>query len=138
MKIPTDYTEGYQEARAIDPIRAGNYVVHTTMGDPEADEMMAELAGLPQSETMQFFRAGMETDHRSKLADAPEVVRNFFRSVEREPEWVDQEEFMPGVRMFHRNSKLVLGGMVGGTLVEGFSTNIAKSFFITGGCENKG
>ncbi len=138
MKIPTDYTEGYREALAIDPARAGNYVLHTTIGDPEADEMMEELSGLPQSQTMEYFRAGMEADHSSRLADAPEVVRKFFRSIAQEPDWVDHEALMPGVRMFHRNSKLVLGGMVGGTLIEGFSTNIAKSFFITGRLRDQG
>ena len=48
------------------------------------------------------------------------------------PEWVDLPSFLPGCRMFHRNTRLVLAGMVGGVLVEGFSTNIAKSFFLTG------
>ena len=138
MKIPTDYTEGHPRARAIDPQRADNYVAHTTIGDPEADEMMEDLSGLPQSQTMEYFRAGMEEDQERRLADAPASVRDFFRSVYREPDWVDHEAFMPGVRMFHRNSKLVLGGMVGGTLVEGFSTNIAKSFFITGRLRDQG
>ena len=40
--------------------------------------------------------------------------------------------------MFHRNSKLVLGAFVGGTLIEGFSTNISKSFFITGRVRDQG
>ena len=34
--------------------------------------------------------------------------------------------------MFHKNSGLVLGAFAGGVLVEGFSTNISKSFSTTG------
>ena len=40
--------------------------------------------------------------------------------------------------MFHRNSQLVLGAFVGGVLVEGFSTNIGKSFYITGRLRDQG
>ena len=40
--------------------------------------------------------------------------------------------------MFHRNTRLVLAGMVGGVLVEGFATNIAKSFFLTGRLRDQG
>ena len=40
--------------------------------------------------------------------------------------------------MFHKNTRLVLAGMVGGVLVEGFTTNIAKSFFITGRLRDQG
>ncbi len=138
MNIPTDYAEGYPKARKIDAERADRYVAHTTIGDPDADAMMDELAGIPQAEAMEYLRAGMEAEYRSLLVDAPESVQKFFHSVDIDPDWVDHEEFMPGVRMFHRNSKLVLGGMVGGTLIEGFSTNIAKSFFITGRLRDQG
>ena len=138
MKIPTDYSAGYEVARALDVKRADNYLAHTTVGDPQADEMMDELAELPQGEAQQYLNAGMEGECGSRLADAPAVVRKFFRDIDEDPGWVDHRAFMPGVRMFHRNSKLVLGGMVGGTLVEGFSTNIAKSFFITGRVRDSG
>ena len=40
--------------------------------------------------------------------------------------------------MFLRNLKMVLGGMIAGTLVEGFSTNISQSFFITGRLRDQG
>ena len=52
--------------------------------------------------------------------------------------WADLSSFLPGCRLFHRNTRLVLAGMVGGVLVEGFSTNIAKSFFITGKLRDQG
>ena len=40
--------------------------------------------------------------------------------------------------MFHRNRKMVVGGMLAGVLVEGFSTNISESFFITGRLRDQG
>ena len=38
----------------------------------------------------------------------------------------------PGIEMFHRNSTTFLLAFVTGVLLEGFTTNIAKSFHITG------
>ena len=72
------------------------------------------------------------------LLAAPESVRKFFDSYAEPPGWVDVNSFFPGCRMFHRNTPLVLAGMVGGVLVEGFSTNIAKSFFMTGRLRDQG
>ena len=40
--------------------------------------------------------------------------------------------------MFHRNSQVILGAFVAGVLIEGFTTNIAKSFFITGRVRDQG
>ena len=54
------------------------------------------------------------------------------------PDWVDFDSFLPGIRMFHRNSHLILGAFVGGTLVEGFATNISKAFFVSGRLRDQG
>ena len=40
--------------------------------------------------------------------------------------------------MFHHNTRLVPAGMLAGVLVEGYSTNISKSFFITGRLRDPG
>ena len=40
--------------------------------------------------------------------------------------------------MFHRHSSVVLAAFVAGVLIEGFTTNIAKSFFITGRVRDQG
>ena len=53
-------------------------------------------------------------------------------------EWLDYAAFAPAVRMFHRNSGVVLAAFVAGVLIEGFTTNIAKSFFITGRVRDQG
>ena len=137
MNAPTDYTEGYEKARAIDAELADRYVAHTTVADPEADAAMEVLAALGREQANRFIHAGMEQDE-DELREAPQLVRDFFKGLDTPPDWVDPSAFVPGIRMFHRNSRLVLGGMVGGTLVEGFSTNIAKSFFITGRLRDQG
>ena len=137
MQMPSAYTNGYESARALDPERARNYVAHTVIGDPEADELLEELAPLGQEELGRLIQIGMDGDERV-LQDAPAVLRAFFESCAVPPDWLDLPGHMPGIRMYHRNSSLVLGAMVAGTLVEGFATNIAKSFFITGKVRDQG
>ena len=138
MEIPSDYHAGYARARKLAPELADNYIAHTVIGDPKADAVVAELADLGQAKLGRFIQIGMDGRDKRALSETPAVLREFFRSCETVPDWVDPEGFTPGVRMFHRNSQLVLGAMVGGTLVEGFSTNISKSFFITGRLRDQG
>ncbi len=135
-KIPSCYLSGYAKARAQDPETAANYVAHSLIGDPEADEVIEQMASLKPDEAARWYRLGMnaedpgERDHI--LRNAPPALRKFLNKLDAPPDWVDLASYTPGIRMFHRNSKLVLGAFVGGTLIEGFSTNISKSFFITG------
>ena len=126
--IPSAYIDGYANGRTVDAGRAENYVAHTTVGDPVADAMVADLTALGSEESSRLIRAGMHGDDETALRRAPASVREFFDSCAEPPDWVDYSAFLPGCRMFHRNTRLVLAGMVGGVLVEGFSTNIAKSF----------
>ena len=137
MRMPSAYTNGYESARALDPERAQNYVAHTLIGDPEADELLEELAPLGQEELGRLIEIGMDGDERA-LRDAPAVLRAFFESCAVPPDWLDLPGHAPGIRMFHRNAALMLGAIVAGTLVEGFATNIAKSFFITGKIRDQG
>lgn len=138
MKIPSAYIEGYAKDREVDPERAANYVAHTTIGDPLADAMIADVHPLGQEESSRLIALGMRGEDESELRAAPASVREFFESCNDRPDWVDLPSFLPGCRMFHRNTRLVLAGMVGGVLVEGFSTNIAKSFFLTGRLRDQG
>ena len=138
MNIPPSYLPGYEEARALDPERASRYIAHTTIGDPEMDAVVEELASLEPGEGRRFIEAFMDDQDESVKRDAPPVLREFFEKAATPPDWVDFDAFRPGIRMFHRNSQLVLGAFVGGTLVEGFSTNISKSFFITGRVRERG
>ena len=138
MNVPTDYLTGLPKASEQDPETASNYVAHTVIGDPLADAMLDDLAHLPGHERTHLFHAVMQDRDEGALSGAPPSVRAFFHDAERVPDWVDFDAFTPGIRMFHRNSKLILGAFVGGTLVEGFATNISKSFFITGRLREQG
>ena len=138
MDVPSDYEPGSERARAIDSAVASCYLAHTTIGDPAADDLVERLATFDSEESRRIIQQAMDAEDPSGLRDLPAFVSDFFEETSIPPDWVDQRAFMPGIRMFHRNSRLVLGAMVGGTLVEGFSTNIAKSFFITGRVRDQG
>ncbi len=106
MNLPTDYATGYEKALALEPDLASTYIAHTVIGDPEADAMMAEVSALGPPEARRILAAGMNREHAT-LREAPAVARIFFQSLDAAPDWVNHKEFDPGIRMFHRNSRLV-------------------------------
>ena len=138
LVIPTDYAEPYKRARAADPERARNYILHTTIGDPVCDELMAQLDTVPLQDADRFLRAAVEDPDDPALKDAPAAVLAFVDDLETVPDWVDPEAFAGGIRAFHRDSSACLAAMLGGVLVEGFTTTIARSFFITGRLRDQG
>ena len=132
MKIPSDYQEGYKKALQIDRERATNYIAHTTIGDPLADELVDDLSHLDHSLSADLLKTALSADTSRIGRDAPASLKKFMDSCNDVPEWVDFDAMKPGFAMFHRNIRFVLAGMVAGTLVEGFTTNISLSFFIKG------
>ncbi len=137
MKIPTDNASGYESARAIDREVATNYIAHLSIVDPPADDLMEELNDFDRGAMTEFLRAGFDNDDAA-LKNAPVAMQEFFREISVPPEWLSETDFAPGIRMFHRNSKVILASFVAGVLIEGFMTNIAKSFFITGRVRDQG
>ena len=138
MNIPTDYELGYEKARAVAPDIADKYVAHTLTGDPLAEAMTEDLAEFSSEESRRLIGSAMNQEGEEALRDAPDSLRKFFKDAETPPEWLEYAAFAPGVRMFHRNSQVILGAFVAGVLIEGFTTNIAKSFFITGRVRDQG
>ncbi len=132
-QMPTAYSEGYSKAivNAADRRATDNYIQHTTIGDPELDPVMEELSSMPPGDLHRFIGAGIE-QREEVLQSAPQVLRDFFKTLDEDPPWLEYEAFKPGVRAFHKNVDLMLVAFVTGVLVEGFSTLIAKSFSITG------
>ena len=138
LVVPSDYVESYERARRVDPERARNYIIHTMIADPVCDEMMVQLGEVPLRDADRFIRAAIENPDDPSLDDAPAGVHAFIEELETVPDWVDYDEFADGIRAFHRDSSACLAAMLGGVLVEGFSTTIAKSFFITGRLRDQG
>ena len=136
-KAPTCYAEGLPKASELDPDIASNYIAHTPTGDPEADAVVELLEPLDPALAMRYVGAGMD-QNEDRLASDPSVLRNSFSGITTVPYWVGSNSFLSGIKMFHRNSKIVLAAFVGGVLIEGFSTNISKPFFITGRLRESG
>lgn len=137
LNVPAAYLDGYARARSVDREVADNYIRHTTIGDPELDPVMEELARLPPAEMHRFIRAGVEQDDDATLRRAPRALRDFFDNVQ-VPDWVDFETFEPGQRAFYANVSNMLIAYAVGSAVEGFSTLVSKSFSITGRVPNLG
>lgn len=60
LPAPTAYTEGYAKARLVDEALADDYIRHTTIGDPELDPVMEELASMNPGQLHRFIGAGIE------------------------------------------------------------------------------
>lgn len=131
IAVPSAYADGYARARARDPAFVDAYIRHTHIGDPLADPVAAELARLP-SKQVHALLARVLQDPYDLPEDTPESLRHFIDEVSEVPDWFDEDIALVASRAFLRNSDLVLAGLVGGSIVEGFATLISKSFRIRG------
>ena len=137
LEVPVDYRPGYEKACQIDPVLAGNYIAHTQIGDPPADALVEALTPLGGAEFHRLITGAMN-QAPGVFDQAPQELREFFDLVESETSEFAHLDFGPGIRRFHANSDIILEGLVGGSLVEGFSTNISRSFVITGRLREQG
>ena len=109
-----------------------------SFGDPLGEEMVADLAEFSPQGQNRLIKAGMDNEGWDAFPDAPDSLPMFFDNASATPDWVDPSAFNPGIRMFHRNSRLILVAFVPGVLIEGFTTSIAKSFFFAGRVRDQG
>lgn len=131
MRIPAVYVDGLEEARASNPTLAVKYVEHTLVGDPLADAAIQSLEGLDRMEVHRLVRAGTDQDD-DILGGAPRALQDFFAAVGASPAWVDHEAMAPGWDGFHDNVYEFVLAVVAGSIVQGFTTSISKSFTATG------
>lgn len=132
LQIPSAYSPGYAQARPLNPEFADNYIRHTMIGDADLDPVMEDLSGMPPGEMHQYIHAGLHQEEDT-LKKAPESLRRYFREVDPKiPAWVRFEDFHPAVIGFHKNMPEILVAFVTAALLEGFTTLISKSFYLTG------
>ena len=137
LGMGSDYRPGYEKVAAADRERAANFCAHTLIGDPEAEAVVEELFDLGDSEAYRLIKAAMDEDDKG-LSDAPQSLLDFFEDISHPPTWWDPSAAGPGIRSFHRHSDMILQAVAAGVLVEGFTTNIARSFIITGRLRDQG
>ena len=130
MDIPSCYVDGYEAARKVHPELADMYIRYTTLGDPVADAVCTELAETADPGDVHRIIATTVNHHDDPPKDTLESLLNLIGEAKIVPEWFDPDLALKGTRAFIRNSDMVLGGLVGGAIIEGFSTLISKSFRI--------
>ncbi len=130
MIIPRSYVDGYEAARKVDPVWAEKYIRYTTVGDPIGDAVVADLAKNATTTQVHGIIASTLDNWNNLPAGTPESLRQLIADSAVMPDWYDRELAMDATRAFLRNSDMVLGGLIGGAIVEGFSTLISKSFRI--------
>ncbi|MQA11109.1 MAG: DUF2236 domain-containing protein [Pseudonocardiaceae bacterium] len=70
-------------------------------GDPLADAVVAMMHDLPPGEGHRMFEQAL-TEGIDSLDDPPEAFRDFFRSVEATPYWLDTDQLEAGARAITR------------------------------------
>ncbi|WP_420442157.1 oxygenase MpaB family protein [Candidatus Palauibacter sp.] len=137
MEIPSCYADGYEKARKVDPVLARLYIRHTTVGDPAADAVIDEMAGVSSpARVHRIISAALENYHDMPSSGdgvpghIPDALQNLIADAAVVPGWYDPKISRVATRAFLNNSDMVLGALVGGAIIEGFSTLISKSFRI--------
>lgn len=137
LEMGSDYRPGYEKVPAAEREIAANFCAHTRIGDPQCEAVVEELFDLGDSNAYRLMKAAMDEDHKG-LSDAPQSLLDFFEDISNPPAWWDPSATGPGIRSFHRHSDMILQAFAAGVLVEGFTTNIARSFIITGRLRDQG
>ncbi|MXX68256.1 MAG: DUF2236 domain-containing protein [Gemmatimonadales bacterium] len=132
MNIPSCYVDGYAEAWKVDAKLAEQYIRHTNVGDPVADAVVAALATTASPAGVHRIIAEALEGRGDVPKGTPQVLRDLLVETGTLPDWFDRELYRDATRAFLRNSDMVLGALVGGAIIEGFSTLISRSFRIRG------
>ena len=142
-RVPIAYRETCGPARECDAALTEQYLEHALIGDADADAVVQELAEGGEENGHHVIHAALEgLDKQDEQASAVlkkhPALEAFRDSLEQGPEWLDHAMFRPGIRLFTRKSRYILAGVLSASLIENFSTNISKSFFITGRLRDQG
>ncbi len=132
MNVPRSYADGYGRARELDTALAEAYVRHTTVGDPLADAVVAELARTYRPSDLHGVIQSAISRSGDQPPDTPESLVHFVESTSALPEWFDRDLAMTASRAFLRNPTGIMAALVAGAIIEGFATMISKAFLIRG------
>ena len=137
-EVPTVYRDSVARAIEHDPDYAELYLRLTRVGDPLADAAVEEDATIGGERAHLILRRYLNEQDDGALKDSPPALREFLESQGQKPDWYDPKKLEAGVRLFHRESAPLLTCVLAATLLENLSTQIAKSFFLTGRVRDNG
>ena len=127
LSIPTDYTLGYEKARAVAPDIAANYIAHTHIGDSLGEAMMEDLAEFSPQESGRLIQAAMNQEGEEALKNAPASLREFFRDAETPAGMARLYSIsLQASACFTGTHRSVLAAFVAGVLIEGFTNEHSK------------
>ena len=130
--VPTAYRDGYLKARELDARLADDYIRNTMVGDPPADRVIDELAPVVGTGREHVIINRALSNHENMPEGTPGSLRDLVTQASTVPDWYDEEIAFVATRAFLRNPELFLAGLATGSIVEGFSCLISKSFRIRG------
>ena len=128
--IPSGYVDGHEAACKVDREFADLYIRHTVVGDPVADDVVADLAERCAPAEVHAVIAGALENPGDLQGTCPKLLRDFVAELADAPKWFDEDLARTATSGFIRNADMVLGALVGAAIIEGFSTLISKSFRI--------
>lgn len=132
MQIPSIYERGYQAALAEDAELAQTYIRYTMIGDPMADQVVEELEETGRQKQAHAILSRALANSKTPGPLCPESLSQLIEQASVVPDWYDRKLAMVATGAFLRNPEVVLAGLAAGSIVEGFSTLISKSFFRSG------
>ena len=130
--IPTDYIEGAKKARKINAPLTETYLKYLHVGDSDADKAIADMSHLPTRSIARLIEDTIEDKHAVRVPKECYSLNELFEKMRVVPDWFDPKEALPGRKIYYRHLDSFFYGLVAGSIIEGFSTNIAKSFIYTG------
>ena len=131
MQIPSDYKAGHEKAKARSPELATKYIKYMLVGDTEAEQVIRDLRPLGGQRSSQLISAAMN-GKEDELRSAPASLSAFIEKMKIIPDWFDPKAVLPACSLFYRYPYAFTGALASAGLIEGFCSNIGKSFFYTG------
>ena len=100
LRIPSCYVDGYEAARKVDPAFAEQYIRHTTVGDPVADAVVAELAETASPRQVHEIISVTLDRYDDPPASTPQSLLNLIADVGAVPDWFDRDLARDATRAF--------------------------------------
>ena len=132
--MTVSYSENHAMARVLDPNLADAYMKHLQIGDPLAEAALDALSkyATPGVGSHSMLEAAIKQEE-VLLFDAPDELKEFFDTVRCPPPFeLDPAKVTAGSLAFFNNADMCIIGLLLGSLINSFTEEMCKSFYLTG------